>query len=140
MTTSGERKHLKFSYDPVMEMYLREASSDMKERIEKYYEEGTMFDIYCDYKRQTPVILSIDRIAPETYAEIEDKETFLKKRTNIVYYCQFPHSNWRDAIQEYEIWNKIFTDHDEERITKTGFLPKVELVNMREDIRQKIKK
>ena len=128
---------MEWTFDPVMQTYLSSSSpEDMKERIKKYYGGGQMYDIY----NKDGVILAIERLTKETYDEIEDKEKFLKERKYIDYYCQFPHQNWRDAITEYEIWNKIYMDYNEERIFKNYCLPPIDFGAMRPDIKKKIEK
>ena len=132
---------MSWDYDPFMRKYMdSSAPDDMKKRITDYYKGGKMYDIYVNYDTPKPVILAIDRLTKETYDQIEDKENFHRRRTNIDYYCQYPHQDWKDAIQEYEIWNKIYMDYSEERIFKTYYLPKIDFSSIRPDIREKIEK
>ena len=131
-----------WDYDPVMNIFLRSSDKKVRKKISDLYEGGKMYDIYVSRKHPEPIVLAIERLTRETYNQIkeEDLEKFHKRRSDIEYYCQYPHQDYKDAIQEYELWSNISQNYDEERIFKTHTLPEFDFGSMREDIKERIKK
>lgn len=129
-----------WEYDCVMSMYLGKCSEEQKEKIKKHYEGGKMYDIYVDYSIDPPAILAIERLNQETYDKVKGKKDFMEQRKKIDYYCQYPHRNWRDAIEEYRTWACTCEKYNPERFSKTHCLPPYDFSFMSPTIREKIEK
>lgn len=100
---------------------LSKQDKDFQEKAVKFWKEGKKFDIFeKTTENGDQILLAVERTTIDQMKE-EAKENFIKQKSKIVYYGQYPHLDWKRAVGEYEIFSKVFEYDEDDSFTKTEY-------------------
>jgi len=111
--------------------YILDANEEegFPEKAEKFWKEKKWFDIFVKYSEEgDKIAIAVERISEEEYDKLETKENYMKERKLIEYMCQYPHDTWEKAIQEYQLFSKIFEFDADDCFSKTKYFPEREWI------------
>ena len=130
MSTRTYSFQLPVIQDPTFE-YIMNTNEEkgFPEKAKKFWKEKKWYDIFIKYtKRGDKITLAVERISKEEYDKLETKENYMKERKLIEYMCQYPHDTWEKAVQEYELFSKIFEFDADDVFSKTQYFPEREWI------------
>lgn len=111
---------------------LEKEPEEYREKFHKFWKDAKYYDIYNKNIDGEAVSLAIVRMTKEDYElfmKEKSLENYLEERKLCDYICQFPHSEWRRAIGEYQIYSTIFRNGIESIFTKTDYILENDIVH-----------